>query len=71
MSLFKKVRDGQISIDAFERQLNAYEVERLELQRNAGQYGAELFKSKMRDIDMSISMIQIFIDKFDEIKVKV
>lgn len=67
MSLFSKVRSGQLNKDGFLRTLASYEAERIELRRNEASYGPDLFKSKLRDIDMSISMIQLFIDKFDDI----
>lgn len=68
MSLFNKIRAGELSLESFQRQLIDYEAKRIELMRNRDGFGAELFQSKMRDLDLAISFTQIFIEKFQEIK---
>lgn len=68
MSLFNKIRAGELSLESFQRQLMDYEAKRIELMRNRDGFGAELFQSKMRDLDLAISFTQIFIEKFQEIK---
>jgi hypothetical protein len=65
--MFAKVRSGELSKEGFVKTLNGYQADKLELMRNHERYGAELFKSKMRDLDMSISMVELFIEKFDDI----
>lgn len=68
MSLFSKIRAGELTLESFQRQLTDYETKRIELMRNKDGFGAELFQSKMRDLDLAISFTQIFIEKFQEIK---
>lgn len=68
MSLIQKIKDNQVTKQAFVNQLNQYQIDKIELQRNAGAYGPELFKSKMRELDLAISYTEIFIEKFDDIR---
>jgi hypothetical protein len=65
--MFNKIRSGELSKDAFESQLAQYEKEKIVIRRNASDLSPEFVKEKLRDLDLSISFTQIFIDKFDEI----
>ena len=66
-NVFRAIRNGQLSKDAFVAQLNKYETDKIELQRNAIKFGPELFKSKLKEIEMSISFCEIFLSKYDDI----
>lgn len=67
MNMFGKIRNGQLTREEFERSLAGYKTDKVILQRNAGKFGPELFQSKLREIEMSISMCELFIEKFEEI----
>ena len=67
MSLFTKVRSGELTREGFEKSLATYLNDRVVLQRNAQRFGAELFQSKLKDIEMSISICELFLENFDKI----
>ncbi len=67
MSMFQKIRKGELTKDAFVAQLNKYQSDKIELQRNATKFGPDLFKSKLKELEMSISFCEIFLEKFDDI----
>jgi hypothetical protein len=67
MSMFAKIQNGELSRKAFEKQLAQYEHDKIILQRNANLFGPEMFKSKLKGIEMSISMVELFLEKFDDI----
>lgn len=67
-SLFHKIRSGQITLEAFQRQLTEYNSQRLELIESKDKFGPDLYKNRLRELELQISFTQIFIDKFDSIK---
>lgn len=65
VNLFSGIRDGSVTKDACTRVLNRYEGEKLDLAKREKHFGPELFKDKMQDMDISISLMKIIIEKYD------
>lgn len=70
MSLCKKIKDNEVTKDGLLFTLSRYQADRIELSRLAsiGRLDPDTYKAKRRDLDMSISMVELFITKFDDIK---
>ncbi len=68
MNLFKKIKSGELTKDGCVKTLAGYQLDKYELMRNAKYYSPEAFKSKMSEIDTSINLVEILVDKFDEIR---
>lgn len=70
MSMFDKVRSGELTKRGFERTLAGYQTQKAMLIIDKAKYGPELYFSKMNELEMCINMTQLFIDKYEEIASK-
>ena len=66
--MFHKIRNGELTREGFEKSLATYQRDKIVLLRNAQKFGLELFKTKLQELEMSISMVELFLEKFDDIK---
>lgn len=65
--LFKGIGKGLITKKACELMLEAYRRDRTTLQRTKAKYGLDLYNSKMNDINMSIDLMKIIIQRYEQI----
>lgn len=64
-NLIRGIQSGKLSKLAFQKMLQQYESERgLLIKSN---YGPDVLKAKLRGINLSISLVQLFIEKFDDL----
>jgi hypothetical protein len=67
MSLFAKVRNGTLTREGFVKSLEGYQTDRDILNRNVQRFGPEMFQNKLNEIQLSISICELFIENFDKI----
>lgn len=66
--MIKSIQSSQLSEQAFKRTLEAYKLERDHLLTKAGAFTESQFNDRMNSLNMSISMTQLFIDNYFNIK---
>jgi hypothetical protein len=67
MSLFHKIQSGELTREGFEKSLATYQSDKIILQRNALKFSADAFQSKLKDLEMSITICLLFLENFDEL----
>ncbi len=73
MSLVHKLQSGVIGKPALLAQLATYNYQLYEHRIRAEKYGPELYQyyqSKIRDLNMSIKMLQLFVDNYESLATK-
>lgn len=68
MSLFNKIRSGEITKAGLESSLAKFEADKIDLASKRKHFGPELFAKQIAEINFGIELLKGVIDRYDDLR---